>query len=148
MASVDKVEAVSCACLIACGYAWKRGGGSQHADDRLVADFDADLVDFGLDLLGVFVCFILKFMREDLLVGRMGVAGVTGVAGNVGTDSVPVLHRLIDMLRRRPASAIALIDLSEIPEAGASSSSTGNAVSFSPLLRVKSDRKPPLDSLL
>jgi hypothetical protein len=121
IASVDRVEAVSCACLIAWGYAWNRGGGSQHADDRLVADFDADFCDFGLDLLGVFVGFVLKFMREDLLVGLMGVAGVSGVAGKVGTDSCSVLDRLIDMLRLRPASAIALIDLSEMPRAGVSS---------------------------
>jgi hypothetical protein len=35
MESAESVEAANWACLIACGYAWNKGGGSQAAELRL-----------------------------------------------------------------------------------------------------------------
>lgn len=85
---------------------------------------------------------VLNPIRDDLLAGRIG---VIGVAGKV---SVPVLVRLREKLRRRPASATALIDLSDMPEIGAPSSSAVERFVLSTLLRVNIDRRPPFDSLL
>lgn len=49
MASADRDEADSVACFIACGYAWKIGGGSQVGDVRVESGGEG-FVDFVLDL--------------------------------------------------------------------------------------------------
>jgi hypothetical protein len=144
MESADRVEANNWACLIAWGYAWKSGGGSQAADERvgLFGEvLDEDFVDFGLGLIGVlcFTDFDLIFIRECLLAG---LAGVTGVGG-IESKAVPVL--LIDMLRGRADSAT--FGRSDIGGAVFDSSSTGDTTVFSALLRVNIPRRPPFDSL-
>jgi hypothetical protein len=103
-------------------------------------DFD----DLGLGFIGVlcFTDFDLIFIRECLLVG---LAGVTGVAG-MESEAVSVL--LIEMLRGRADSAAAFIDRSDREEVVVDSSTTGDTVDFSALLRVNIPRSPPFDSLL
>jgi len=138
IASAERVEAESCACLIAWGYAWKSGGGS-HAVEVLVGgrveDLCDDFVDFGLGLVDGFVDMIR--IRE---LGRTGVAGV-------GRTVSPVLSLRNDRLRLMLTSATALLDRSRIEEAGISSSIIGVAVVQSALFRVKRALNPPLDCL-
>jgi prepilin signal peptidase PulO-like enzyme (type II secretory pathway) len=129
IASADNVEADRVACLIACGYAWKRGGGS-HAGEVRGGGRGEDFVDFGLGLLafgglvgtfvGVlvgpffsFIDFDLRFIRDILAVG-LGVVGVV--------SDVTVVVLFMERLRGRLRSATALIDLSEKAETGGVSS--------------------------
>jgi hypothetical protein len=100
------------------------------------------VLDFGLGFGAGFACFTdldRRFILEGLLAGL----GVDGAAG-AGAGRVATLLR--ELLRGRAFSAIALMDLSEIAEAGGSSR-TGNATFFSDLFLVKIPLNPPLDSL-
>lgn len=145
MASDDKVEAERVACLIACGYAWNNGGGSQAAEVRgggLGADFVDDFEDFGLSF-AVFtdLCdFALRFMRELIVDGLPGMTGVAdvGAALVLGTS----------ILRGKLAWATAVTTvLSDTADVGGSST-TGETVACSVLLRVNIPRNPPFDSVL
>jgi hypothetical protein len=130
---------------MACGYAWKSGGGSQAAK-VLVGGFGMgglELlldVDFGV-VVAVLLCFVdlvLKFMRDGLLVDFAGVIG----------DAYCTLVVLSnDALRGKLISVAALIDCSEMP-VFRGSSWTGETRALSALFRVNIERSPPLDSLL
>jgi len=115
--------------LIACGYAWKSGGGSHAGDVRVGAfgelDFGLSLLVFealGAALIGVLfdalvdlTDFDLRFIRDVFAVGF-------GVAGVVSDATVAV--RFMERLRGRDVSARVLIDRSEKAETGGVSSGT------------------------
>jgi hypothetical protein len=79
IASTDSVGAAKVACLMACGYAWKSGGGSHAADVRVGLGDDLALalgLCFGDGRRGV-MDLGLRFIRACLL-ATGGVGGVTG----------------------------------------------------------------------
>jgi len=78
------VDAESCACLRACGSAWKYGRGSNEGE-VLVGVHDVD--DFALVMgLGLVFFADLPASREGFLLGLAGVGGTS--SSSIGTCNV------------------------------------------------------------
>lgn len=153
MASAERVEAESVACLMACGYAWKRGGGS-HVGDVRIGGWGEDFEVFGLDLSvlialgdcldGVFLGPLDSFTDLDLKFIRDILAVAFGVNGPV--SEVIVGARFMDRLLGILLSATSLIDRSEKAETGGVSSKMGEVTFLSNLFLENIPRSPLLES--